>query len=1361
MATRRDNPAEEKRLPGDGGAPGGLPIVSLPKGGGAIRGIGEKFAANPVTGTGSTTVPIATSPGRSGFDPKLSLSYDSGAGNGPFGMGWNLSVPHIAIKTDKRLPKYSTTQAPEETFDADTYILSGSEDLVPVLRSDGKRFADEASVPGYVIHRYRPRIEGLFARVERWTNKADGIVHWRSITKDNVLNIYGGEANSRISDPGDPTRIFSWLSCETRDDKGNAILYRYKAENGSKVDLTRASERNRGSHDDSRRTTNRYLKRIYYGNRAPLLDSAGRRFRFLDPAKINEQIANGEWMFEVVFDYGEHDPDAPKPNDAGIWDYRLDPFSSYRAGFEVRTTRLCQRVLMFHHFEGEESVGRDCLVRSTDLTYGYEEDPANARNPVYTFLRSVTPCGYRRDNGAYLKRSLPPVEFAYTQPVVQDTVEEVDSEFLANLPIGLDGKAYQLTDLHGEGIPGILTEEASGWFYKRNLSALPVKIDDGREKAKAQFAPVEAVAFKPNLSIAAGAQFMNLAGDGQPDVVMLNGPMPGLYEHDDAEGWQEFRPFSSRLNHDMRDPNLRFVDLDGDGHADILITKNDAFIWHQSLAEDGFGAGCRLAQFLDEEEGPRLLFADGTQSIYLADMSGDGLTDLVRITYGEVCYWPNLGYGRFGAKVTMDMPDGLANCFDYPEQFDHSRVRLADIDGSGTTDIIYLHPEAVRIYFNQSGNSWSAPQVLNLLPGVDDLASIATADLLGNGTACLVWSSPLPGDARRPMRYVNLIGEQKPHLLMSIKNNLGVETRVEYSPSTKFYLQDRLKERPWITRLPFPVHVVERVDTYDRVSRSRFVTRYAYHHGYFDGEEREFRGFGMVEQWDTDEIGSIDEDAQPSVATNLNSASFVPPVHTKTWFHTGAILEGERISRLHEAEYYRDAALSDSDFQAQLLPDTILPPECTLEEEREACRALKGAVLRREVYSHDSFEGASVEILERAKVPYSVTEQNFTIERLQARGANRHAVFFTHAREVIIYHYDRNPKDPRISHALTLEVDAFGNLLRSVAVGYPRQDVPERLAQQNETHITLRLNRFTNRDDDVEWYRTGLLVEALTYEIVKPPSGAKRIEWQAMHDLLRALVPAGRGEPALPYTIPYEQWNWREIWNAQTEPGGLISGQPVYTRLRLIERVRTLFRNDDLTAFSPFGEVQSLALPGETYKLAFTPGLLAMVYRRKQDGLEENLLPSASQVLGGTGPDGAGYVDLDGNGHWWIPSGRIFYSPTLTDQPAQELAFARRHFFLQHRFRNPFGQMTLVSYDSDDANLQKNYDLLVTKTEDAAHNIVTALNDYRVLQPRMLIDPNGNRTEARFDALGMVVGTAVMGKAAGSIEGDVFDDFID
>src|SRR5436309_5204302 len=98
------------------------PAITLPKGGGAVRGIGEKFAANPVTGTGSMTVPIAVSPGRSGFSPQLSLSYDSGAGNGPFGLGWNLSLPAITRKTDKGLPRYQDAQDTQDA-DSDVFIL--------------------------------------------------------------------------------------------------------------------------------------------------------------------------------------------------------------------------------------------------------------------------------------------------------------------------------------------------------------------------------------------------------------------------------------------------------------------------------------------------------------------------------------------------------------------------------------------------------------------------------------------------------------------------------------------------------------------------------------------------------------------------------------------------------------------------------------------------------------------------------------------------------------------------------------------------------------------------------------------------------------------------------------------------------------------------------------------------------------------------------------------------------------------------------------------------------------------------------------------------------------------------------------
>ncbi len=495
-------------------------------------------------------------------------------------------------------------------------------------------------------------------------------------------------------------------------------------------------------------------------------------------------------MFEVVFDYGEHDSDAPMPEEPGkAWLIRNDPFSSYRAGFEVRTYRLCRRVLMFHHFPDEVSVGQNCLVRSTALDY--------RETPVAAFITAITQSGYKHtDVGGYFRQPLPSLEFEYSQPVIGTDIYTVDAVSIENLPVGVDGMAYQWVDLDGEGLSGILTEQGGSWFYKRNQSALAE--DRKTPGDAARFSPLETVARVPHGSpLARGAQFLDLAGDGQVDVAEFGQPMAGFYERTDDQDWELFRPFASVPNLDWRDPNLKFVDLTGDGHADVLITEHEVITWYPSLAEAGFGPAARVNVPTDEERGPRVVFADGTQTIFLADLSGDGLTDIARIRNGEACYWPNLGYGRFGAKVTMDD----APWFDAPDQFDPRRIRLADIDGSGTTDLIYLGRNQTRCWFNQCGNRWSiANELAGFLP-VDNVASVATVDVLGNGTACLVWSSPLPTDRRAPMKYLKLMAEGKPHLLVRAWNNLGAETRVHYAPSTYFYLRDQAEGRPWILKI--------------------------------------------------------------------------------------------------------------------------------------------------------------------------------------------------------------------------------------------------------------------------------------------------------------------------------------------------------------------------------------------------------------------------------------------------------------------------------------------------------------------------------------------------------------------------------
>jgi len=1341
----------------------------LPKGGGAIRGIGEKFAANPVTGTGSLNVPIACSPGRSGFGPQLSLAYDSGAGNGPFGLGWNLSLPAITRKTDKGLPRYN------DADESDVFVLSGAEDLVPVTGPEANTTCTIDGV-GYRVQLYRPRIEGLFARIERWTDLQSGEVHWRSISRDNITTSYGKTSDNHIADE---LRVFSWLICESFDDKGNAIVYEYAKENSEGIDPTLTSE---GNRTDSSRSVNRYLKRIKYGNRVS---------RLLQP-----DLSKAKWLFEVVFDYGEnHFERLPKEAGqhqrirasaakGGAWQVRPDPFSTYRAGFEVRSYRRCARVLMFHNFDelGSES----CLVRSTEFHYNdfdYSQPAAieaelahKGSTRIASFIRSVTQSGYLRDEAqpvleqnnvkyvTYREQSLPPIELDYSQATIQEEIQEVDEESLENLPTGVGGTGYQWVDLDGEGLSGVLSEQGGAWFYKRNLSALPVGGTDDPPQYAAKFGPVERLATIPSTAnLSSGQQLLDLGGDGRLDVLEFDGLNPGFFERTSDAQWEQFRSFLSLPNIAWKNPNLRFVDLTGDGHADILITEDEAFTWHPSLAEEGFGPAQRVRQVFDEEKGPRLLFADGTQSIYVADMSGDGLADLVRVRNGEVCYWANLGYGRFGAKVTMDN----SPWFDHPDQFDQSRLRLADIDGSGTSDIIYLGRDGVRLYFNQSGNRWSEPRRLKQFPRVDHLSSVMTVDLLGNGTACLVWSSPLPGDAWRPMRYIDLMGGQKPHLLISVKNNLGAQTQVRYAPSTKFYLADKAAGKPLVTRLSFPVHCVEKVTVKDQWRQTSFSSTYSYHHGYFDGIEREFRGFGRVEQVDVEGFGEFANGNAASPYITADKTLYQPPIKTVTWYHTGAFLDKQRILSQFETEYFPNwliaqpgAPAIDPPFAEKPLPEPDLESQNLSNEEwEEALRACKGMILRQEAYELD------VDALEKGEQRpvklYSTAYHNCHIQRLQPQGENRHAVFLVAESEAITYHYELDLRDqplrpdPRIAHTLNLSFDEYGNVQQSVAVAYPRVHAHKDAslnsdqldvihAVQQERHLAYSETHYTEDAIDqvdpqnpapIQNYRLRQPYEVQTYELtgVSPALG-----------LYFELAELRGLELSLQYPT--------------ADPGSSTSvGRILYHELppnnapcvRLVEHARTLFLKNDLGAPLPLGTLGTLGLQYEHYKLALTDKLLDAVFTTA-DGNKID----AAVAGGGTARStlanwkasgyisGAALANVFGpqaDGEYWMRSGVAGYA-----------ADAAQHFYLPERYEDPFGNLTTLTHDGK-------YDFYVESAKDARDNATAVTRfDFRLLAPAELQDINGNLSEVVFDILGMPTAAALKGKGA---EGDNLDAF--
>ncbi len=783
------------------------------------------------------------------------------------------------------------------------------------------------------------------------------------------------------------------------------------------------------------------------------------------------------------------------------------------------------------------------VVRSTELHY--------SPDPVATTLAWAQQVGWlRQTDGSYQTEPLPPVNLVYSEAAISPTLQTVDPQSLANLPMGADGEQYRFTDLDGEGLPGILTRAGSALFYKRN-------------RGNGQLGPLERLPLAPSALEPRGGtlNLVDLDGSGNVCAVQRDSQPRGYFERWGTE-WGRFTPFRALPNIDWHDSRLRFVDLDGDGLPDLLRQEGDLFRWWPSLGKSGYGREAQVPQPRDERVAPYVVWTDPRQAILFADMTGDGLSDLVRVTAGSVSYWPNRGYGRFGARVTMRNAPTLATL----DQFNPKYVRLGDVDGSGTTDLIYLQSGGARIWLNQAGNGYGAETVVPFPSPAG--GTVDVLDFLGKGTACLVWSSPLPAARGMQLRYVDLVSGTKPYLLTQIVNNLGATTTIEYAPSTTFYLSDRAAGLPWITRLPFPVQVVSKLQIDESVTATRIATQYRYHHGRYDGVEREFSGFGMVEV----------DDAE-TLQLGVSPPSFTPPRRTKSWFHTGAFFDAETVSSQYATEYSPDFG--------QLLPDSLMPAGVTPEGAREAARALRGHLLRQEVYGLD---GTTL-----AVHPYTIRESNFAIRQIQPRLTNRYGVFDVVPRETLTATTERNPADPRLAHEFTVSVDAYGNTQEAVQVAYPRRGATT--TPQNQTLATDTQRDYVLLDDDAN-YRVDLVRESRTYELT--------------------------GLPPLPTSGLYSFTQAAGFFSAAADID-FSATPPASAARRLFERTQHQYLGDATPTASATEATVALGLLTQTRTLALTSALTQLVYTAS---------PKPTAATGG-------YVQE--NNLWWAPSGVTTY----------------------------------------------------------------------------------------------------------------------